>query len=63
MDRGYVSSKLEKDIAASGNYFLIKDKKNTAGTIIKAFNKAGEALTKCLGKKISSLKDTFKDEE
>ena len=63
MDRGYVSSKLEKDIAASGNYFLIKDKKNTAGTIIKAFNKAGDALTKCLGKKISSLKEAYTDEE
>ena len=63
MDRGYVSSKLEKDIATSGNYFLIKDKKNTAGTIIKAFNKAGDALTKCLGKKISSLKDAYTDEE
>ena len=63
MDRGYVSSKLEKDIAASGNYFLIKDKKNTAGTIIKAFNKAGDALTKCLGKKISSLKEAYTAEE
>ncbi|MCR5537294.1 MAG: IS4 family transposase [Succinivibrio sp.] len=34
MDRGYVSDELEEEIAASGNYFLIRGKKSTAGRII-----------------------------
>ena len=50
-------------ISAVFNVLILKDKKNTAGTIIKAFNKAGDALTKCLGKKISSLKDAYTAEE
>ena len=33
MDRGYESANLEKEIAKSGNFFLIRGKKSTAGKI------------------------------
>ena len=53
-DRGYVSFELEKKIAESGNYFIIKGKSNSTGKIKAAFGSDSEELSDLIG---SNLKD------
>ena len=53
-DRGYVSFELEKKIAESGNFFIIKGKSNSTGKIKAAFGSDSEELSDLIG---SNLKD------
>lgn len=56
-DRGYISEELEKSLAENNNYFIIKGKSNTAGSITSAKDLQGNSLPEYLGKKVSNLPD------
>ena len=58
-DRGYISEELEKNIEANNNYFIIKGKSNTAGTITSAKDLQGNIIPDCQGKKVSQLPDNI----
>ena len=51
-DRGYVGAELEKKIAGSGNFFIIKGKSNTAGNIEAAFDSNSSEIPELKGKKL-----------
>ena len=56
MDRGYVNDELEQRISSNGkNKYIIKGKRNMAGTIIRAFKPNGKEATKHIGKKVKDL--------
>ena len=54
-DRGYVSKDLEKKISESNNYFIIKGKSNTTGTIDAVYNTTSK-LNHLTGKKLNEIK-------
>lgn len=56
MDRGYVADSLENRISnTNGNKFLIKGKRNMAGTVLKAYDVNGRLRPKYTGRKVSQL--------
>ena len=56
MDRGYVADTLEDRISSTNrNKFLIKGKRNMAGTVLKAYDVNGRLRPKYTGRKVSQL--------
>ena len=56
MDRGYVADTLEERISSTNrNKFLIKGKRNMAGTVLKAYDVNGRLRPKYTGRKVSQL--------
>lgn len=56
IDRGYVADSLEVRITNTNrNKFLIKGKRNMAGTVLKAYDVNGRLRPKYIGRKVSLL--------
>ncbi len=55
MDAGYNSNNLEEAIKASGNFFIIKGKKNMAGDVKLSINQNGYIIQEHVNSKVSEL--------